>query len=245
MAEIKRRREQQRKRDRRQAIAFLIAVALIFTGSIAFFIHSANKDNKMQTAAKTESQIQNESKSEQTNHKTEVKDGITYIDGIMIANKTYSLPKDFDPGLSAEAKAAFDKMAAAASKDGLFLYICSSYRSYTDQEYQYQQFAQERGVAEADKVSARAGHSEHQTGLSIDVNCTEFSFENTPEGQWLAEHCVEYGFIIRFPKGKEKATGFEYEPWHIRYLGIENAKKVSESGLSLEEYLGVTSEYKD
>ena len=69
--------------------------------------------------------------------------------------------------------------------------------------------------------------SEHQTGLAIDVNSTEFSFEDTDEAKWLAEHCTEYGFIIRFPKGKEQITGFEveYEPWHVRYLGIRNTPK--------------------
>lgn len=247
IAEIKQRREQQRKHDRRQAIAFLVTIALVFVGSITYVVSSLGSDDKKNNNIKTESHVEQNSDTiiQQASHKTEVKDGVTYIDGIMIANKSYSMPKEFDPGLSQEASAAFDKMAAAASKDGLFIYICSGYRNYNDQEYQYQQYAQERGVQEADKISARPGHSEHQTGLAIDVNCTEFSFENTEEGKWLAKHCVEYGFIIRFPKGKEKATGFEYEPWHIRYLGIDDAKKVSESGLSLEEYLGITSEYKD
>ena len=182
---------------------------------------------------------------EQTAHKTENIEG-EHIDGIMIANKSYSLPSSFDPGLNADAEKAFNEMVQAANNDGLLLYICSAYRSYADQEYQYNIFAQERGVQEADEVSASSRtYSEHQTGLAIDVNSTEFSFEDTDEAKWLAEHCTEYGFIIRFPKGKEQITGFEYEPWHIRYLGIETAKKVKESGLCLEEYLGVTSEYKD
>ena len=95
---------------------------------------------------------------EQTAHKTENIEGVTYIDGIMIANKSYSLPSSFDPGLNADAEKAFNEMVQAASDHGLSLYICSAYRSYADQEYQYNIFAQERGVQEADEVSARPGH---------------------------------------------------------------------------------------
>lgn len=253
MKEIKKRRAEQYKRDRQQAIAFLVIFALVVTGSIVYFVNSGKDNDEKQTSqiqqnvSETESRTNTESNIavEQTAHKTENIEGVTYIDGIMIANKSYSLPSSFDPGLNADAEKAFNEMVQAASNDGLSLYICSAYRSYADQEYQYNIFAQERGVQEADEVSARPGHSEHQTGLAIDVNSTEFSFEDTDEAKWLAEHCTEYGFIIRFPKGKEQITGFEYEPWHIRYLGIETAKKVKESGLCLEEYLGVTSEYKD
>jgi D-alanyl-D-alanine carboxypeptidase len=92
-------------------------------------------------------------------------------------------------------------------------------------------------------VSARPGHSEHQSGLCIDVNSTDFSFGSTAEAAWLEEHCAEYGFIIRFPEGKEDITGYEYEPWHIRYVGVETAQEITAQGLCLEEYLNVTSDY--
>lgn len=253
MQEIRRRRAEQRKRDRQQAIAFLIIFALVVTGSIAYFISSGSKDDKKDNTQVQQSVTDSEKKSKQddsielenTSHKTEVIEGVTYIDGILIANKSYYLPSTFDPGFDPEAEQAFNDLAQAASNDGLFLYICSAYRSYADQEYQYNVFAQNRGAEAADRVSARPGYSEHQTGLAIDVNTTEFSFEDTEEGKWLAQHCAEYGFIIRYPKGKEEYTGFEYEPWHIRYLGIETAQKVTESGLCLEEYLSINSEYKD
>lgn len=259
MAEIKKRRAEQRKRDRQQALAFLIIFTLVVTSSIIYFVNSGSDKDDSKDTAKVQQQSIGESENDNINksrnsdslnlepasHETEVIDGITYIDGIMIANKTYSLPSTYAPGLDPEAEKAFNEMAQAASNDGLFLYICSAYRSYADQEFQYNQFAQERGTAEADEVSARPGHSEHQTGLAIDVNSTEFSFGDTAEAKWLAEHCTEFGFIIRFPKDKEECTGFEYEPWHIRYLGIETAKKVNDSGLCLEEYLGVTSEYQN
>ena len=178
-------------------------------------------------------------------HTLEEIDGITYVDGIMIANKTYSLPADYDPGVQPEAQAAFDKMQAAASEDGISLWILSSYRSYFDQEAIYNRYLQWDTKEVVDTYSSRPGHSDHQTGYTFDVNSLEQSFEYDPAGQWLADNCYKYGFIIRYPKGKEDSTGYMYEPWHIRYIGVEFATKVTTSGLSLEEYLGITSKYAD
>ena len=93
--------------------------------------------------------------------------------------------------------------------------------------------------AEADTFSARPGTSEHQTGLAMDVGWIDDSYGDTPSGKWLAANCYKYGFIIRYPKNKESITGYKYEPWHIRYLGTDIAKDVYDSGLCLEEYLGV------
>lgn len=177
-------------------------------------------------------------------HKLEVIDGRTYIDGLLIVNKTYSLPSNYAPGILPEAQEAFDKMANDSWGDGIGLYICSGFRSYDEQKSLYDGYASERGVEEADRVSSRAGHSEHQSGLGMDVNTTDFSFEGTPEAKWLEKHCAEYGFIIRFPKGKESVTGYAYEPWHIRYVGEQAAKEIMEKGICLEEYLGVTSDYR-
>ena len=168
---------------------------------------------------------------------------VTYIDGILIANKTYALPKDYNPGVDSKAKRAFDEMQAAAGREGLNIYISSGFRSYEYQAGLYNRYVSNHGKAEADRFSARPGHSEHQTGLAFDLNTIDDSFAGTAEGKWVAEHCHEYGFIIRYPEGKEHITGYLYEPWHIRYLGVENATKVYESGKTLEEYLGITSEY--
>ena len=172
-----------------------------------------------------------------------VVDGVTYIDGILIANKTYSLPMDFGDGLDPEAYDAFKCMARAAANDGIYLYIISDFRSYWTQSYTYNSFVYDRGVEQADRCSARPGHSEHQTGLAIDVNTTSDYFDGTPEAIWLAENCVKYGFIIRYPKGKESVTGYKYEPWHIRYLGAQKASEIASSGLTIEEYYGITSFY--
>ena len=140
------------------------------------------------------------------------------------------------------AQAAFDEMAADAAAQGLNLYISSAFRSYEYQDGLYNRYVAQDGQELADTYSARPGHSEHQTGLAFDLNTIDDSFANTAEGQWVAEHAHEYGFIVRYPADKVAITGYQYEPWHIRYLGDE-AAAVYESGLCLEEYLGITSEY--
>lgn len=170
-------------------------------------------------------------------------DGLTYIDGVLIVNKTYGLPEDYGDGLDSTALAAFETMAADAENDDIYLYIVSGYRSYYTQAVTYENFCYSRGQEEADRISARPGHSEHQTGLAMDVNSTSFLFEDTPEANWLAENCCHYGFVIRYPKDKEDITGYRYEPWHIRYLGTELAEYLTQNNLTLEEYFGITSVY--
>lgn len=168
----------------------------------------------------------------------------TYINGILIVNKTYPLPKDYNPGgLTKEVQDAFEIMQEDAAAQGLNLYISSGFRSYNYQTNLYNNYVKKHGQAEADRFSARAGHSEHQTGLSFDLNTIDDSFANTAEGKWVAQNCYKYGFIIRYPKDKESITGYMYEPWHLRYLGKDIAKKVFDSGLTLEEYLNIDSKY--
>ena len=172
----------------------------------------------------------------------------TYINNILIVNKSYPLPKDYRPDndeLTPETSNAFEKMRVDAQAEGLNLYISSGFRSYEYQAQLYQRYADRDGYEKADTYSARAGYSEHQTGLAFDLNTIDDSFANTPEGKWGAEYCWKYGFILRYPKGKEAQTGYQYEPWHLRYIGEDMAKKVYDSGLCLEEYLGITSQYKD
>ncbi len=171
--------------------------------------------------------------------------GLTYINGVLVVNKTYSLPSNYNPGVDDEANAALQKMFHAAKADGIVLEIVSGFRSYDRQSTLYNNYVSRDGVAAADRYSARAGHSEHQTGLAFDLNSLEESFGETKEGKWLKAHCHEYGFIIRYPKEKEEITGYMYEPWHVRYLGEAVAKSVAESGLCLEEYLNVTSAYRE
>ncbi|MDE6787918.1 MAG: D-alanyl-D-alanine carboxypeptidase family protein [Ruminococcus sp.] len=178
-------------------------------------------------------------------------DGITYVNGILIANKTYSLPSTYNPqGLTDDTYSAFQQLATDAAYAGLDIYLSSGFRSYETQDQIYNNYVSAYGQETADTFSARPGHSEHQTGMAIDVNSIDDSFAGTPEAVWLEEHCYEYGFIIRYPKGKDNITGYKYEPWHIRYVGKDVAQAVHNAAvacgdptLTLEEYLGITSSY--
>ena len=179
--------------------------------------------------------------------KGEVIDGVTYIDGVLIANKTYSLPSDYGNGLTSATQSAFDKMNADAKSLGLSLWIASGYRSYWTQNTLYNNYVASDGKEEADTYSARPGYSEHQTGLAFDLNSVEDSFANTDEGKWVKDNCYRYGLIIRYPKGKESITGYIYEPWHLRYVGVDLATKLYNDGdwITLEEYFGIDSKYGD
>lgn len=173
------------------------------------------------------------------------KNGLTYIDGVLIANKTYSLPSSYNPGLTNETSEAFNQMKMEARNVGLNIEIISGFRSYSSQNIIYNNYVSKDGREKADRYSARAGHSEHQTGLAVDINSLYTSFENTEEGKWLKENSYKYGFILRYPKGKEEITGYMYEPWHYRYVGRELATKLYSNGswLTIEEYFGITSQY--
>ena len=132
-----------------------------------------------------------------------------------------------------------------AKNNNINLYIRSGFRSYNTQVSLYNNYVKRDGKAAADTYSARAGHSEHQTGLAADINSLDQSFINTKEGKWLNDNCYKYGFIIRYPKGKESITGYIYEPWHIRYVGTDISSKLYNNGnwITLEEYLGIDSKY--
>lgn len=176
-------------------------------------------------------------------------------------DKYRKLPADFFPDdlqnikrkycsrslkLRSEACEAFETMCEAAIEDGIKLTAVSAFRDYQYQEKVYFRYYTKKlpfseYSATRDRVSARAGHSEHQTGYAVDVGCDEDSlleetFENTEAGIWIAQNCTKYGFILRYPKDKEHITGYKYEPWHFRYLGIDLARRVYESGLTYDEF---------
>lgn len=182
---------------------------------------------------------------------TQVIDGITYVGGILIANKSYGLPSTYNPGgLTGDTYNAFQELVQGAANDGINIFLSSGFRSYETQDQIYNNYVYTHGQATADTFSARPGFSEHQTGLAIDVNEISDAFNGTPEAIWLADHCTEYGFIIRYPYGKDGVTGYKYEPWHIRYVGKEVAQAVKDAAdaagdpnLTLEEYLGIDSYY--
>jgi D-alanyl-D-alanine carboxypeptidase len=192
-------------------------------------------------------------------HVVEVVDGCTYIDGLLIINKSYSVPADYQgyngglddtkptppQGLFPEVIDAFNLMQAQAESEGLDVYIASGYRSYYYQQNVYNRYCEYDSPEVVDTYSARAGYSEHQSGYAFDLNSIDDSFADTAEGQWIAENCYKYGFVIRFPEGKEDITGYQYESWHLRYVGVDVATYMYENNLCLEEYLGVDSVYAD
>lgn len=170
----------------------------------------------------------------------------TYINGILLANKRYPLPSTFAPGEDAKAREALNTMLTAAKQQGFDLVAFSGYRSFEYQTTLYNNYVNRDGVDAADRYSARPGYSEHQTGLAFDIGekgkedlWLTAEFGETSAGQWLVAHANEFGFILRFPQNKEHITGYMYESWHFRYVGVEIAKEIKQRDITLEEYLGV------
>ena len=170
---------------------------------------------------------------------------------LVLCNKYNALPSDYAPNdltqvgysgiyMRKEAAENMYQMVLAAQSDGLKINLVSGYRSYDYQVDLYARHVRERGEAEADRVSARAGHSEHQTGLAMDLSndwSLEKYFEDTELFKWLSENDYKYGFILRYPKDKEYITGYDYEPWHYRYVGVEVATVIHNEDITYEEYV--------
>jgi zinc D-Ala-D-Ala carboxypeptidase len=179
----------------------------------------------------------------------------------VLVNKQKTLPEDFEPmdlidpsipfifnektekrKMSAEAAGAIETLFAAAKKQGVELLGVSAYRSHETQTALFNHYVEKDGYEKALTYSAPPGTSEHETGLAIDVTggdgkcAAEECFAGTIEAKWLEENAAQFGFIIRYPKGKEAITGYQYEPWHLRYVGTEIAKNITNRGITLEEY---------
>lgn len=187
---------------------------------------------------------------------------VTNPDSIyVVANKNRNLPADFVPKnlvepnvpfyanegdpkrlMVDEAAKALEEMFAAAEEADMQIKAVSGYRSYERQEAIFAYNAERYGAEKANQVSAHAGQSEHQTGLTMDISTPSLNgaltekFGSTPEGEWVAENAYKYGFVVRYLKGKEDITGYQYEPWHVRYVGKEAAKEIHEAGITLEEF---------
>ncbi|MFC3041652.1 D-alanyl-D-alanine carboxypeptidase family protein [Virgibacillus xinjiangensis] len=183
-------------------------------------------------------------------------------DQLALVNKQQALPSDYVPGdmvvpdvrfpfeedlpkkkMREPAAEALKNLFEAAEEDGLELFAQSGYRSYDRQDSLFASYVEANGEEAANKFSARPGESEHQTGLTMDITSASVDFElttdfgETEEGKWVKEHAAEYGFIIRYPEGKEQITGYQYEPWHLRYVGEKTAKGIRNQEITLEEYL--------
>lgn len=181
----------------------------------------------------------------------------------VVVNKGRKLPSSYTPAslivpdvalryssgsemqLRSVAADALVEMFKSAKADGQQLMVASGYRSYSLQSSVFNRYVSELGKTEAEKISARPGHSEHQTGLSLDIAPTssqcllEECFGTLAEGKWLANNAYKFGFILRYPKGKESLTGYSYEPWHFRFVGTDVSESIYSSGQTLEQYFGL------
>lgn len=181
---------------------------------------------------------------------------------LSLVNKVFGLPANYIPGdlvrpnvlfsfgdaklekslMRQEAAVALEKMFAGAKNDGIELAAVSGYRSYGRQDAIFNAEIKRVGKEKALEAVAIPGSSEHQTGLTMDISSrtNDFNldeqFAKTKEGVWLVHNAHEYGFILRYPKGKEGITGYMYEPWHFRYVGIKAAAEIYKNNWTLEEY---------
>ena len=225
---------------------------LILSGLLALTLAACSQEKTATTEAKssTEQKTVQEgtagSKSQEASQKKAevVNKGDHYsiqgkYDEIVVANKHYPMSKDYNPGENPTAKAELLKLIAAMQQAGFPISDhYSGFRSYETQTQLYQNYVNKDGKAEADRYSARPGYSEHQTGLAFDLIGTNGDLVTEEKAaQWLLDHAADYGFVVRYLKGKEKETGYMAEEWHLRYVGKE-AKEIAASGLSLEEYYG-------
>lgn len=176
------------------------------------------------------------------------------LGNLLLVNKFYHLDNTYSPELknisnqysygdnqkiTVDTYNAFIQMFKAAKKEDLTLIINSSYRSYEEQEEVYNEYKSSRGEEGADLIAARPGYSEHQTGMAIDIQTfgsTGKTFEEFDEFKWLQENAYKYGFILRYPKDKEYLTGYNYESWHYRYVGVDVATYIHENNITFDEY---------
>lgn len=232
---------------------------LILSGLLAFTLAACSQEKSATPDAKTSSEqstVQEKTESireqevttsseESKQKKAEVVNkGDHYsiqgkYDEIVVANKHYPMSKDYNPGENPTAKAQLMKLIKGMQEAGFPISDnYSGFRSYETQTQLYQNYVDKDGKAEADRYSARPGYSEHQTGLAFDLIGTNGDLVTEEKAaQWLLDHAADYGFVVRYLKGKEKETGYMAEEWHLRYVGKE-AKDIAASGLSLEEYYG-------
>ena len=226
-------------------------------------VHTKNNgDEETTTTATTTTSTTTKKTTTKASANNSSTEGLKIIDGILIVNKSYPLPKGYVPKntyndatgkrycsdcIDKDAYSEYKQMKADATALGLNIWIQSGYRSYELQETLYNNYVNRDGKLAADTYSARPGYSEHQTGLAFDLNSISDDFQYTNEGKWVSENAWKYGFILRYPKSKESITGYKYESWHLRYVGKDLASKLYNNGdwITLEEHFNLTSQYKD
>ena len=179
---------------------------------------------------------------------TNIKEVSDPYDTLVLVNKYYALPSGIEPKslvniegekMTPEAAEAMKKMVSDLRNEGLKIILQSGYRSETRQKNLYDWYVSVDGVKETDTYSARPNHSEHQTGLAMDLSIDgtlSEAFENTEQFKWLNENAYKYGYILRYKKDKVYMTGYTYEPWHYRYVGVETATIIKNENLTFEEF---------
>ncbi|WIG25777.1 M15 family metallopeptidase [Bacillus toyonensis] len=233
----------------------ILGVFIVYTNQ------SIGKEPEKTNYETRENAINNENNSKQNGTSNKIASSFASIQAVV--NKEYGLPEDYKPKdlvvpnvpfsfsgtveksyLRKEAAEALEKLFLLAKQEGIQLNAVSGFRSYEYQKTLYANNVKKKGQEHTDRFSAKPGHSEHQTGLTMDVssksanNELELAFANTKEGKWLKENAHRAGFIIRYSKGKESITGYAYEPWHIRYVG-HIAENIYKKNLTLEEYMNL------
>ncbi len=253
-----RRRVVPAKKRRRLTKLGSLSLLLVFLSVIGFSIFIPTVKNKQKSlnieVSQTTQQQRNTSPPTPVSNSSSSQNdpaSLTYV-----VNKKRQLDQAFVPAnlvelqgikMRSAALNALENMMKAASSEDYLIRLLSGYRSYDDQVWTYQQYVDQYGKEEADTFSARPGHSEHQTGLAVDIGAKdttcdlEACFAATPLGVWLKDNAHKYGFILRYPEGKSSITGYQYEPWHFRYVGLENAKAINDSGKTMDEYYSVDS----
>jgi len=212
------------------------------------------KDNKRKELSDVVS-IVNVGANKEWYDKKSIKEADVSKKELMLVNKFYSLSEDYEPEnitdislsysysgnrVAKIANDAYIDMANRAKADGIMLLANSTYRTYERQDEIYDDFYYSKGISYADSYAARPGHSEHQTGLALDIftngTSTTENFEKSDAYKWLIDNAHLYGFILRYPKGKEYLTGYNYESWHYRYVGVSVAKEIKELDITFDEY---------
>lgn len=245
---------------KRKLVIFSVIVVAGIAILFLFFNNQANApEQNTQNAENSEQSTENPAEFDKTKYSIDDQTSIW-----LVVNKQRPISTDYIPAdlvdvsvnkrpdksaeelmMRQEAAKAMEDLFAGASTENINLLLGSAYRSATLQNTYYSNYVATYGQAEADKFSAKPGTSEHQTGLGADLSTAdkscylEICFADTPEGKWLAANAYKYGFIVRYMKGKEDITGYQYEPWHIRYVGVDLAKQIYDANQVMEEYFNL------
>lgn len=255
----KRVQNNKKKKNKRLRLLIICTIIIIITliGTIVVINKLNSNEVKVSTSNETSTVEEKYTENEVVSNNNTLANKISKSD-ILIVNKENSLDEEYMPydlvipnikadkevKVRKEVAQKLEELFADAKKDGINLVAISGFRTYDYQDYLYKNSVQTNGKNHAIQYVAKAGYSEHQTGLALDLLCKEYmtldeGFEKTDAFKWLESNMSKYGFILRYLKDKEDVTGYNYEPWHIRYVGVDIATEIYSKGITLEEYIGL------